>query len=65
MIRNRNFSFWLDSKSMTEYAYGLLNNVYTLKIPIKNSKDKVKLSFTVHNIFSNDVKTIEAEIEKE
>ena len=65
MIRNRNFSFWLDSKAMTEYGYGLLNNVYRLKIPIKNSKDKVKLSLTVHNIFSNDVKTIEAEIEKE
>jgi len=50
---------------MTKYAYGLLNNVYTLKIPIKNSKDKVKLSLTVGTIFSNDVEIIEAEIEKE
>ena len=65
MIRDRNFSFFLDSKSMTKYAYGLLNNVYTLKIPIKNSKDKVKLSLTVGTIFSNDVEIIEAEIEKE
>jgi len=65
MIRNRNFSFWLDSKSMTKYGYSLLNNVYTLKVPIKNSKDKVKLFIKVDNINANFVENIEAEIDTE
>ena len=50
---------------MTKYGYSLLNNVYTLKIPIKNSKDKVKLSIKVDNINANFVKSIEAEIDTE
>ena len=47
MIRNRNFSFFLDSKSMTKYAYGLLNNVYTLKIPIKKNARSLNISMAV------------------
>ena len=62
MIRNKYFSLNLDSKAMTEYGYGLLNNVYRLEIPIKNSKDKVKLNIKVDNINSNSVESIEAEL---
>ena len=63
--RNKYFSLSLDSKAMTEYGYGLLNNVYRLEnIPIKNSKQKVKLKIKVKNIFSNEVESIEAEIDK-
>jgi hypothetical protein len=62
MIRNKYFSLSLDSKAMTEYGYGLLNNVYRLEIPIKNSKDKVKLNIKVDNINSNSVESIEAEL---
>jgi len=62
MIRNKYFSLNLDSKAMTEYGYGLLNNVYRLEIPIKNSKQKVKLNIKVDNINSNEVESIEAEL---
>ena len=62
MIRNRYFSISLDSKAMTEYGYGLLDNIYRLKIPIKNSKQKVKLNIKVKNINSNEVESIEAEL---
>ena len=65
MIRGIKFSINLNSKSMTKYGYELLNNVYTLKVPIKNSKDKVKLSIKVDNINANFVKSIEAEIDTE
>ena len=65
MIRGMKFSINLNSKSMTKYRYGLLNNVYTLKVPIKNSKDKVKLSIKVDNINDNLVESIEAEIDTE
>ena len=63
MIRGMHFSINLNAKLMTKYGYSLLNNVYTLKIPIKNSKDKVKLSIKVDNINANFVKSIEAEID--
>ena len=67
MIRHRHFSlkFNLDfnSKKMTEYGYGLLNNVYRLdSIPIKNSKQKVKLRIKVNNINQNEVESVEAEL---
>lgn len=65
MIRGMHLSINLNAKSMIKYGYGLLNNVYTLKIPIKNSKDKVKLSIEVDNINANFVKSIEAEIDTE
>ena len=65
MIRGMKFSINLNSKSMTKYGYGLLNNVYTLKVPIKNLKDKVKLSIKVDNINDNLVESIEAEIDTE
>ena len=65
MIRGMHFSVNLNAKSMTKYGYELLNNVYTLKVPIKNSKDKVKLSIEVDNINANFVKSIEAEIDTE
>jgi len=65
MIKHRYFSISLDSKAMTEYGYGLLDNVYRLKIPIKNSKQKVKLNIKVKNINSNEVESIEAEIDTE
>ena len=65
MIRGMKFSINLNSKSMTKYGYGLLDNVYTLKVPIKNSKDKVKLSIKVDNINDNLVESIEAEIDTE
>ena len=65
MIRGMKFSINLNSKSMTKYGYSLLNNVYTLKVPIKNSKDKVKLSIKVDNIYANFVESIEAEIDTE
>ena len=63
MITNRYFNINLDSKAMTDYCYGLLNNVYRLEnIPIKNSKQKVKLKIKVKSIFSNEVESIEAEL---
>jgi len=65
MIRGMHFSVNLNAKSMTKYGYELLNNVYTLKVPIKNSKDKVKLSIKVDNINDNLVESIEAEIDTE
>ena len=65
MIRGMHFSINLNSKLMTKYCYSLLNNVYTLKVPIKNSKDKVKLSIKVDNINDNLVESIEAEIDTE
>ena len=65
MIRGMHLNINLNSKSMTKYGYELLNNVYTLKVPIKNSKDKVKLSIEVDNINANFVKSIEAEIDTE
>ena len=65
MIRGMHLNINLNSKSMTKYGYELLNNVYTLKVPIKNSKDKVKLSIKVDNINANFVENIEAEIDTE
>lgn len=65
MIRGMNFSVNLNAKLMIKYGYGLLDNVYTLKVPIKNSKDKVKLSIKVDNINDNLVESIEAEIDTE
>jgi hypothetical protein len=65
MIRGMHLNINLNSKSMTKYGYELLNNVYTLKVPIKNSKDKVKLSIKVDNINDNFVENIEAEIDTE
>ena len=62
MITNRYFSLGFKSEKMTEYGYGLLDNVYRLKIPIKNSKQKVKLNIKVKNINSNEVESIEAEL---
>jgi hypothetical protein len=63
MIINRYFSLGFKSEKMTEYGYGLLNNVYRLdSIPIKNSKQKVKLNIKVKNINSNEVESIEAEL---
>ena len=63
MITNRYFSLGFKSEKMTEYGYGLLNSVYRLdSIPIKNSKQKVKLRIKVNNINSNEVKSIEAEL---
>jgi hypothetical protein len=69
MIRNRHFilKFNLDFnfKKMIEYGYGLLNNVYRLdNIPIKNSKQKVKLRIKVNNINQNKVESVEAEIDE-
>ena len=63
MITNRYFSLGFKSKKMTEYGYGLLNSVYRLdSIPIKNSKQKVKLRIKVNNINSNEVESIGAEL---
>ena len=63
MIINRYFSLGFKSEKMTEYGYGLLNSVYRLdNIPIKNSKQKVKLRIKVNNINSNEVESIEAEL---
>ena len=63
MITDRYFSLGFKSEKMTEYGYGLLNNVYRLdSIPIKNSKQKVKLNIKVKNINSNEVESIEAEL---
>ena len=63
MIINRYFSLGFKSEKMTEYGYGLLSNVYRLdSIPIKNSKQKVKLRIKVNNINSNEVESIEAEL---
>ena len=63
MITNRYFSLGFKSEKMTEYGYGLLNSVYRLdSIPIKNSKQKVKLRIKVNNINSNEVESIEAEL---
>jgi len=63
MIRNRYFSLGFKSEKMTQYGYGLLNSVYRLdSIPIKNSKQKVKLRIKVNNINSNEVESIEAEL---
>ena len=63
MIINRYFSLGFKSEKMTEYGYGLLNSVYRLdSIPIKNSKQKVKLRIKVNNINSNEVESIEAEL---
>ena len=63
MIRNRYFSLGFKSEKMTQYGYGLLNSVYRLdNIPIKNSKQKVKLRIKVNNINQNEVESIEAEL---
>ena len=65
MIRHRHFSLGFKSEKMTEYGYGLLNNVYRLdSIPIKNSKQKVKLRIKVNNINQNEVESVEAEIDE-
>jgi len=63
MIRNRYFSLGFKSEKMTQYGYGLLNSVYRLdNIPIKNSKQKVKLRIKVNNINQNEVESVEAEL---
>ncbi len=65
MITDRYFSLGFKSEKMTEYGYGLLNNVYRLdNIPIKNSKQKVKLRIKVNNINQNEVESVEAEIDE-
>ena len=63
MIRNRYFSLGFKSEKMTQYGYGLLNSVYRLdNIPIKNSKQKVKLRIKVNNINQNEIESVEAEL---
>ena len=63
MIRHRYFSLGFKSEKMTQYGYGLLNSVYRLdNIPIKNSKQKVKLRIKVNNINQNEVESVEAEL---
>ena len=65
MITRRYFSLGFKSKKMAEYGYGLLNSVYRLdNIPIKNSKQKVKLRIKVNNINQNEVESVEAEIDE-
>ena len=39
-----------------DYGYGLLNNVITLKIPIKNMDLKIELNITIGDIFKMDIK---------
>ena len=41
-----------------DYGYGLLNNVITLKIPIKNMDLKIELNITIGDIFKMDIKEI-------
>ena len=48
----------LPIKQSLDYGYGLLNNVITLKIPIKNMDLKLELDITIGDIFKMDIKEI-------
>ena len=48
----------LPIKQSLDYGYGLLNNVITLKIPIKNMDLKIELNIKIGDIFKMDIKEI-------